>query len=187
MRIGLISDTHTPSEGRVPPLQVAPAFAGVDLILHAGDIYAPECLDWLEQIAPVLGVEIPPAPVVGDPRVEFKRVVDAEGYKIGVIHDLTLDGFGGELVPGAISARWPARLSLPDLTSKLFEQPVNIVVFGHTHTAVAESHSDILFVNPGSATLPNHVRKLGTVAILELTPEGPTAEILELSSFPLAE
>jgi putative phosphoesterase len=69
----------------------------------------------------------------------------------------------------------------------LFEQPVNIVVFGHTHTAVAESHSDILFVNPGSATLPNHVRKLGTVAILELTPEGPTAEILELSSFPLAE
>jgi len=27
---------------------VAPAFAGVDLILHPGDIYAPECLDWLE-------------------------------------------------------------------------------------------------------------------------------------------
>ena len=168
----------------MPPLQVAHAFKGVELILHAGDIYSSECLDWLEEIAPVIAVELPPAPVVGDPRVEFKRVVKVDGYSIGLIHDLTLNGFGGELVPGAIEARFPAHLSLPDLVEELFGQPVNVVVFGHTHTAVAEAHRDILFVNPGSATLPNHTRRLGTVAILELTPEGPSAQVIDLASFP---
>jgi predicted phosphodiesterase len=184
VKIGLISDTHAPSEGPVPPPQVAEAFAGVDLILHAGDIYTSECLDWLEGIAPVLGVELAPAPVVGDPRVEFKRVVNLEGYAIGMIHDLTLNGFGGELVPGAIAARFPAHLSLSSIVEELFGQPVNIVVFGHTHTAVSEVHGDILFVNPGSATLPNHTRRLGTVAILELTPEGPTAEVIQMVASP---
>ena len=49
MRAGLISDTHTPAMGKVPPLEVARAFEGVDLILHAGDVYTSECLDWLER------------------------------------------------------------------------------------------------------------------------------------------
>ncbi|MSQ13133.1 MAG: hypothetical protein EXR47_03135 [Dehalococcoidia bacterium] len=40
------------------PTQLARAFAGVDLILHAGDIYGASCLDWLQRIAPVLAVEV---------------------------------------------------------------------------------------------------------------------------------
>ena len=35
--------------GKHPPEEVALAFADVDLILHAGDIYSSACLDWLEQ------------------------------------------------------------------------------------------------------------------------------------------
>jgi predicted phosphodiesterase len=65
MRIGLISDTHSPAMGVHPPEQVARAFEGVDLILHAGDIYSSDCLDWLELIAPVIAVEVAPAPVIG--------------------------------------------------------------------------------------------------------------------------
>ena len=64
MRVGLISDTHAPALGVHPPAEVERAFAGVDLILHAGDIYSSDCLDWLERIAPVVAVEVAPAPVM---------------------------------------------------------------------------------------------------------------------------
>lgn len=53
MKIGLISDTHIPQYSKEPPPQVARAFQGVDLILHAGDIFTPSCIEWLERIAPV--------------------------------------------------------------------------------------------------------------------------------------
>ena len=58
MRIGVISDTHTPGAAKEPPSEIVQAFEGVDLILHAGDIYIASCLDWLERIAPVMAVEL---------------------------------------------------------------------------------------------------------------------------------
>ena len=50
-RIGVISDTHNYLDPRIPGL-----FAGVDYILHAGDIGLPAILLQLEQIAPVTAV-----------------------------------------------------------------------------------------------------------------------------------
>jgi len=57
VRVALISDTHLPAlirqlDGLGP--EIATVLAGVDLILHAGDVTAPSVLDWLEQFAPVL-------------------------------------------------------------------------------------------------------------------------------------
>ncbi len=54
MRIGLLSDTHIPEVAGALPYQIAKAFKGADLILHAGDIYTTSVLDNLEHIAPVL-------------------------------------------------------------------------------------------------------------------------------------
>ena len=45
MKIGLISDTHIPEAMPELPGQVRTVFAGVDLILHAGDLH---CLDVAE-------------------------------------------------------------------------------------------------------------------------------------------
>ena len=80
MRIGVISDTHTPGAAKEPPSEIVQAFEGVDLILHAGDIYIASCLDWLERIAPVMAVELgSQAHFNGDPRVAEKRVFELEG------------------------------------------------------------------------------------------------------------
>src|SRR5688572_33501770 len=49
--VGVISDTH----GLVRP-EVIKVFAGVDLILHAGDIGALQVLEQLRSIAPVVAV-----------------------------------------------------------------------------------------------------------------------------------
>ena len=51
MRIGLVTDTHLPSTIRHLWDEVKDVFAGVDLILHGGDIVTPRVLDWLEEIA----------------------------------------------------------------------------------------------------------------------------------------
>ncbi len=49
--VGVISDTH----GLLRP-EVAAAFAGVSLILHAGDVGGPSLLEALAAIAPVEAV-----------------------------------------------------------------------------------------------------------------------------------
>ena len=48
---------------------------------------------------------------------------------------------------------------------------------------MSETHEGVLFVNPGSPTLPHQTRRLGTVAIMEVTPDGLHGEILDLKEF----
>ena len=183
MRTGLISDTHSPAMGVHPPEEVARAFEGVDLILHAGDIYSSACLDWLERIAPVLAVEVPPAPCVGDPRVARKRVVDIAGSAVGLVHDLVIRGHGFEVAPGVIAREVDPAVSLGDALAAVFGEPVEAVVFGDTHIPMVERHQGILFVNPGSPTLPRQRHELGTVAILETGGGGHSAEIVDLTDY----
>ena len=183
MRAGLISDTHAPAMGKVPPVEVARAFEGVDLILHAGDVYTSECLDWLEQIAPVLAVEVPPAPCVGDPRVGYKRVLDVVGRPLGLVHELIIIGYGFEVVPGIIERQVGDDTSLDERLQTFFGKRVETVVFGDTHVPMVERRQGILFVNPGSPTLPWQRRQLGTVGILEADGDGHEAWIVHLSEY----
>jgi uncharacterized protein len=50
-RIGIISDTH----GLLRP-EAARGLAGVDHIIHAGDIGRPEIVDTLRRIAPITAI-----------------------------------------------------------------------------------------------------------------------------------
>ena len=60
------------------------------MILHAGDIYVPVCLDWQGAIAPVYAVEmLADAQFKEDSRVvDKRRVLSLEGHTISLIHDL---------------------------------------------------------------------------------------------------
>jgi putative phosphoesterase len=184
MKIGLISDTHNPGAARVPPPEVARAFEGVEMIFHAGDIYIPATLDWLEQIAPVVAVELgSDAHFSEDSRVEEKRRFDLEGYSIGMVHDLIIPGMGGEVTEGSIPREFPNGVDLPKALESVFGAPVNVVVFGHTHHSIVEKYQGVLLVNPGSPSLPRQIRRLGQVGILELSPTGADAKIVELSQY----
>lgn len=163
------------------PGQVHQAFQGVDLILHAGDIYTSDCLDWLEQIAPVIAVEVAPAPVIGDSRVQHQRVMSLAGYSVGMIHDLMVHKAINEVIPGELERRFPKGESVAQALAEKFGTAVDTVVFGHTHYPMVEEHDGVLFINPGSPTLPKQIRRLGTVGILELTTEGREARIVDLA------
>ena len=92
-----------------------------------------------------------------------------------------IPGVKAEIFPGVIDREFPPDQSLPDAVKKVFGANLDIVVFGHTHASIVEDHQGILFVNPGSPSLPDQMRRLGSVGILELTPEGRCAQIIKLS------
>ena len=186
MKIGVISDTHNPSVGREPPPEIAVAFQGVEVISHAGDIYVPSCLDWLETIAPVYAVEMDGEfHFKEDPRVaDKKRVLHLGGHTIGLIHDLMVPGMAQEVTEHSpLSKHFPSDADLSTALESVFNAAVDIVIFGHTHYPVVEEYQGILMLNPGSPKLPKQMRRLGQVAILELGPGHKSAEILELSTF----
>lgn len=169
MRIGLVSDTH----GSIPP-EVKEVFDGVDLILHAGDIYHanvyPWPLDQLEAIAPVLAArgDDDDEQIMGDKRVKQKHSLTIDGIKLSLIHDLESEGFPSD----QIKNYWLVDTEqFNNLTKVWLGSVMDIYIFGHTHKPVIDYQEGSLFINPGSPTQPSHelrVGKLGTVGLLDI-------------------
>lgn len=169
MRIGILSDTHLPNIIReLDELGPEPAafFATVDLILHSGDLSSPMVLDWLEQFAPVVCV-IGNNDPISDPRCKEVEVLDLEGWQVGMVHSLKR-GFR----------------PMHEL-QQLFPTPVEIMIAGDTHLEQLEYRDGVVILNSGSPTFPQHKDlRLGTVGLLELTPNTLHAEIVLLGETP---
>ena len=161
MRIGLITDTHIPVAAKELPPQVAEAFQGVDLILHAGDMYEMFVLDDLGRIAPVLAAlgDDDSWSMTEDDRVELKHVLKLEGHTLWLAHE---------------------RPFVPMFGTQQKEEPPDIVVYGHSHMAQVKKYDEVLFVGSGSPTFLNYTRGLGTVAILEISAGEAQASIVNL-------
>src|SRR5919109_33670 len=152
MIVGLISDTH----GLVRP-QIAEAFDGVELILHAGDVGGAHVLEALRKIAPteaVYGNVDDPF----DPALARERTVTCGGVTIHVSHGHEFRGPTTALM----LARYPA---------------ADVVVFGHTHKAVTVEAGMRLAVNPGAAG-PRRFNLQPSVARLIIDRGRATAEII---------
>lgn len=126
MKIGVISDTHNFFDPRIPAL-----FAGVEHILHAGDIGLPGILHELEEIAPVTAV----SGNTDDPgfRWRLTEVVQLDGKKFLLHHIVN---------PESVEETLQERIRR--------EQP-QVLVFGHTHKPFCRKAGGILFFNPGYA------------------------------------
>src|SRR3989442_1471393 len=81
--IGIISDTH----GLVRP-EVAEAFSGVDLILHAGDIGTTEVMEELRSIAPIMAVRGNNDKGTWANAISETEVVQIGSVRIYMLHDL---------------------------------------------------------------------------------------------------
>ncbi len=151
MVLGIVSDTH----GLLRP-EVLPALAGVERILHLGDVGRIEILGELAKIAPVTAIR---GNVDGEgacARLPETEVVEAEGRILYMLHDLkTL-----HLDPAA--AKFAAVLS------------------GHTHVPNFHTKKGVLYFNPGSCG-PRRFELPVTVGLLEVSAEGELrAEIVTL-------
>lgn len=152
-RIGLISDTH----GLVRP-QVHEALAGVEMLLHAGDVGGDEVLDELSLIAPVHAVfgncDLP-----GDPRLAASIVRDFDGVTVHVSHGHEV----GSPTPDRLRAKYPQR----------------VIVYGHTHRQLIDSGEGRLVINPGAAG-QRRFKLPPSVAVLTIQQGIPTVELIPL-------
>jgi len=123
--IGLISDTH----GLLRP-QVHTALAGVELILHAGDVGGDDILQELGLIAPVEAV-YGNTDVPGDPALRQRIERSFDGVRVLVTHGHEL----GRPKPEQLFADYDA----------------DVIVYGHTHRQVIAHDGRRLVVNPGAA------------------------------------
>ena len=151
--VGLISDTH----GLVRA-DVHRALAGVELILHAGDVGGDEVLDELQLIAPVAAVH-GNTDVPDDPRLvaAIERIIG--GVRIHVSHGHEL----GSPTPQSLLERYAA----------------DVIVYGHTHRALVTHADGRLVVNPGAAG-PRRFNLRPSVARLTIADGGASVALVEL-------
>ena len=165
MRIGLIADTHMPGSLRRLWDEVAQAFAGVDLILHAGDIVLPTVLDELQAIAPTLAARGNNDMGWDDPRVDDEQWLDLEGFRAVLVHDMEPE----DQPIDTLEARY------------LRGAHADVIVTGHTHFERLDWRGGVLQVNPGSAVHPHlWSTRPGTVGLLDVAPGSLRARIVRL-------
>lgn len=169
LRIGLVTDTHIPAVAKALPVELVRAFQGVDLILHAGDIYSLNVLDELEGIAPVLAAlgDDDSDSALDDRRVKRRHSIELGGKRIWLLHDRGPHYYRSNLF-GSRQQQQPEA-----------EKP-DVVVFGHEHEATVRQRNEMLWVNSGSPTFLNYCYGLRTVGILEIGGGEARAEIKQL-------
>lgn len=177
MRIGLIADTHMPGSLKDLWPQAMAAFEGVDCILHAGDLHTLDIVDTLNRIAPVYVAKGNGDLDLVDPRLRDTWQLDLGGLAIGMIHQHP-----------SPERRGPAQLR--EYGARHFDGAApRVVVYGHTHLECTHLIDGVLYVNPGSPTLPrNQSLRLGTLGLLEISHDPRTgaattvtASIVQLS------
>lgn len=156
MTVGLISDTHGFWDPRIPGL-----FAGVDHILHAGDIGSGSVLVELERIAPLTAVmgncDGPPL----DARET--EVVDLGAHRF-VVHHIVDPVRPGDRVARAIAHHRPT-----------------FVVFGHTHRPHDSTVGPVRFLNPGYAGRVRFAQPR-SVALLDLGDPALPMRLIDLGA-----
>lgn len=143
-----MADTHSPEFVPGLPARLIEVLAGVDLILHAGDVTAQATLDDLARIAPVQAVR-------GDhdhklASLPAEREVMVGGRRIVVVH-----GNRGRWIEEPATFLWTITLGfyrphrgLPAALRRRFPN-ADAIVFGHTHRAYVDTTDGILMFNPG--------------------------------------
>jgi putative phosphoesterase len=153
VRVGVISDTH----GLLRP-DVHTALAGVELILHAGDVGGDEILMELALIAPVRAV-YGNTDAPGQPALLPAIDLSIGGVSIHVSHGHEV----GSPTPQKLLERYAA----------------DVVVYGHTHRPLITRAADRLLLNPGAAG-PRRFDIMPSVARLTIADGRAEAELIAL-------
>jgi putative phosphoesterase len=150
-RIGIISDTH----GLLRP-EAERRLAGVDHIVHAGDIGRPEIVDALRRIAPVTAIRGNVDAGKWARQFTDTKLVRLAEKSIYVLHDLKTLHLDARTV-------------------------IDVIISGHSHLPKIQEIDGILYLNPGSAG-PRRFKLPITLATLEVTPESLRPEIHDLET-----
>ncbi len=135
--------------------QAIEALAGVDMILHAGDIGTSAVLDELRDIAPVVAVRGNNDRGDWAESLPHCEVVEIGAVSIYMLHDLKEI----DISPAGV---------------------FQVIISGHSHQPVIEERRGVLYVNPGSAG-PRRFRLPVSLAHLRVEGTAVNAKVIELS------
>src|SRR3974390_419030 len=151
MKLGVISDTH----GLLRP-EVIPALAGVERILHLGDVGDATILMKLKELAPVTAIRGNVDRRGPCSKLPETDVLLLEGHYVYMLHDVhTL-----HLDPAA--AKFSA------------------VLYGHSHQPGIRRQKGVLYFNPGSCG-PRRFHLPVTIGFLTITQDAVAPEIQHLN------
>lgn len=156
MKLLVVSDTHG---NYTHTLQAHSLIDKVDVILHLGD--GSSDADLIRELLGIRVINVAGNCDIGSsaPR---ELVWECEGKRILLTHG---DAYG-------------VKAGLERLKRRAMEVRADLVLFGHSHLATHEHHSDILFLNPGTMmNQPLHK----SYAVLEVTPDGISANLHTIS------
>ena len=160
MLIGVISDTHIPERADKIPEAVFEVFKDVKMIFHAGDLVSIDVLQDLENLAPTMCVQGNMDRMCGL-KLPKQEIVKVDGIKIGLDH--------GEVYP---------RGDTQQLKYIGMEMGVDVLISGHTHISFIKEVDNMLFLNPGSPTVPRLSDP--SVMILEVNDKNLDARIIKI-------
>jgi uncharacterized protein len=161
LRIGVVSDTHIyPGSRRAIPVEVFDLFrrAGIGLIIHAGDINQTQTLLELRALAPLLAVF-----GNNDERALQRTLPRTIEFQVGNVRFGLLHGHGG------VSARVTARAS--------FRNPLDCVIYGHSHIPMIEREGGVIYFNPGSPTDRRFAKHFG-VGLIDVSENGAHPDLV---------
>ena len=146
MLIGVVSDTHGYLNPRVPEL-----LAGVEHILHAGDIGDAGIIDDLSKIASITTVRGNNDRTGPESLFPEEVTVDLDGWSFFLTHEVKV----------------PKGPDHPSMETYK-KSGADVVVFGHSHIALQRQIGGVLFFNPGAAG-KRRFKVVPSIGLLELT------------------
>ena len=152
MFIGVISDTHGIIKNPNILTKVKELIKGVDVLVHLGD-YTSD----IKYIVDEYKGEVYAVKGNGDfgDKYPKEQIINVLGYNILICHGHS----------------YRVNFRLNNLYYKAKELGVNAVFYGHTHVSLIEEYDGIMFLNPGSTSLPRGKSKQ-SMGFFEISKDG---------------
>jgi uncharacterized protein len=161
--IGLVADTHLPRFGRALPRALVDGLrrSQVSRILHLGDLTDEIAIPLFEAIAPLDAVAGNNDPEPIHRRFGRRKIVEVDGVRIGLVH-----GDQGR-----------ARTTHEKAIAAFAGEPVDVILYGHSHQPKVDVRDGVLVANPGSPT-DKRMQPRFSYGILTIDGGRPRVELL---------
>lgn len=147
MKIVVVSDTHGNNKEVIEKIS---EMERPDLLFHLGD-YIEDGI----KICTALGIDTIMVKGNGDRGNRIyneDELIEISGKKIFLTH----------------GHRYDVRYGITNLYYKALELNVDMVLFGHTHVPINIEENGIIFMNPGSPSIPRTQSKAKTIGLIDI-------------------
>lgn len=177
--LGLLSDTHFEDRLFELPPCLSEIFAGVDLILHAGDVGEVSVLDALSRLAPVVAVHGNDEPAYVQDWLPAQQVVTVGGRRVLLCHSHYPDR-----AEERARRHGPWGPKLERIANMGRAVGAGLVVYGHTHVPLLTRFEDLVLFNPGALAAGNYFSRQTVASVGRLRVHAGGA--LEVTHFDVA-